>query len=407
MRFLNILYKILLFILIPIILPVGFLIALKKKEDADFFERLGFVTFPEPPEKCVWFHCASVGEVRSIQLITDMIKAEMPELKIIISTTTATGKAEARKLIQPYHAFLLPLENGRATAHIIDYMNVKALIFIDTELWPLFIQTAAKHAKLFLLNARISERTVKSYLRFRFIFGTLLGKFEKIYTKSDEDTARFASVTGRADNIATLGNIKFQTRKDAPAVEIFDYIKNHGIFAAASTHPGEEEAVIEAFKANKACDRLVIAPRHINRSKDIAAMAAKAGLTVSLLSENNRDTQCVVADRFGALEELYVVSDKIFVGGSLDTTGGHNIYEALQFRKPVIVGSNMANFKEIYDQAARHGAVTTVADAAELAEALDADSGRADFDGLFAEVDAGQKHVLDAVREVIRSVYTY
>lgn len=387
-------------------MPIGYLMALKRKEDGDFFERFGVIAFPQPPEKSVWFHCASVGEVRSLKLITDMIQSDMPELKIIISTTTATGKAEAQKLIKPYHAFLLPLENSLATAHIIDYMNVRALILIDTELWPLFISTVAKHTRLFLLNARLSDRTVKSYIRFSFIFARLLSKFEKIYTKSPVDTERFTAVTGNGDKIVTLGNIKFQNRANAPEQKIFSHLSGHKIFSAASTHPGEDEIIIEAFKNSKSCDRLVIAPRHINRSQEICSLAEKAGLTVSLLSELSEKTDCVVVDRFGALEELYIASAKIFIGGSLDSTGGHNIYEALQFRKTVCMGPNMANFAEIGELAVKYNTASTVKNSAELAAYIDSAEQEADFDGLFNEIDTKQKDIAGVIREVLTSVYS-
>ena len=388
-------------LLVPFALPIGYLVALKKGEDADFFERLGFVTFPTPPEKTVWFHCASVGEVRSLKVITDMMTAEMPDVKVIISTTTATGKAEAVKLIQPYHAFLLPIENPMAVAHIIEYMNVKALILIDTELWPNLISSASKHTKLFLFNARLSDRSVKSYRRYRFFFARLLNKFEHIYTKSDDDTAKFISVTDDKSNVSTLGNIKFQTRKLTPEPEHFGFLKGLSIFAAASTHPGEEKTAIDAFIQAKAQDRLVIAPRHKNRNEDAKNAAKEAGLTVSMLNEKDSTTEVVIVDRFGTLDELYSISDRIFVGGSMNATGGHNIYEALQFRKPVCVGPNMSNFHEIFYLAEKFGAVTTVKNSDEMAAYLKFGINSADFDGLFGAVDHRQQDIIHRIKEVI------
>ncbi|WP_303850667.1 3-deoxy-D-manno-octulosonic acid transferase [Seleniivibrio woodruffii] len=385
-------------------MPIGYLIALKKKEDADFFERLGFVTFPEPPEKSIWFHCASVGEVRSLKLITDMIKSDFPDLKIIVSTTTATGKQEANRLIQPFHAFLLPLENSLAVAHIIHYMDVRALIIIDTELWHNLINSAAKHTRLFMLNGRMSDRSAKSYVRFSFVFAPLLKKFETIFTKSPEDTERFAAVTGSSDNIKTLGNIKFQTRKQKPEPKEYAYLSGQNIFAAASTHRGEEETVIEAFKTGGYAGRLVIAPRHMNRVGDVVILAEKAGLTVSRLTEQNPDTQVIVSDRFGTLDELYAMADRIFVGGSLDATGGHNIYEAIMFEKQVCVGGNMANFREIFSMADRYGTAVTVNSADEMARYISSPLPAADFSGFFAEMDARQEGIMARIKGVISDV---
>ncbi|MGE4268115.1 MAG: 3-deoxy-D-manno-octulosonic acid transferase [Deferribacterales bacterium] len=404
MLIVKIFYNIILFILIPFLMPIGYLIALKKKEDGDFFERLGFVTFPEPTSKSIWFHCASVGEVRSLKLITDMIKSDFPDLRIIVSTTTATGKQEAQRIILPYHAFLLPIENSLAVAHIIHYMNVRALIIIDTELWYNLINSAAKHTKLFMLNARMSDRSAKSYVRFRFVFAPLLRKFQTIYTKSPEDTIRFTAVTGTEENIETLGNIKFQTRKPKPEPKEYAYLRGYKIFSAASTHRGEEDIIIEAFKKSGYDGRLVIAPRHMNRVGDVVILAEKAGLTVSRLTEQNPDTLVIVSDRFGTLDELYAMSDRIFVGGSLDNTGGHNIYEAAMFEKQVCVGSNMANFREIFSMAAKYNAAVTVGNADDISLYITSPLDEADFKGFFSEIDTQQKGIMAKIKEVVTSV---
>ncbi|MCD8553649.1 glycosyltransferase N-terminal domain-containing protein [Seleniivibrio sp.] len=404
MLIVKIFYNIILFVLIPFLMPIGYLMALKKKEDGDFFERLGFVTFPEPPSKSIWFHCASVGEVRSLKLITDMIKSDFPDLNIIVSTTTATGKQEAQRLITPYHAFLLPIENSLAVAHIIHYMNVRALIIIDTELWFNLINSAAKHTKLFMLNARMSDRSSKSYVRFRFVFAPLLSKFQTIYTKSADDTERFAAVTGNKKNIETLGNIKFQTRKPKPEPKEYAYLNGHKIFSAASTHKGEEEIIIEAFKKSGYGGKLVIAPRHMNRVGDVVLLAEKAGLTVSRLTEQNHDTQVIVSDKFGTLDELYAMSDRIFVGGSLDNTGGHNIYEAVMFEKQVCVGSNMANFREIFITASKYNAAVTVSSADDIARYITAPLTEADFNGFFSEMDAQQEGIMTKIKEAVADV---
>ena len=404
MLIVKIFYNIILFILIPFLMPIGYLIALKKKEDGDFFERLGFITFPEPTSKSIWFHCASVGEVRSLKLITDMIKSDFPDLRIIVSTTTATGKQEAQRIILPYHAFLLPIENSLAVAHIIHYMNVRALIIIDTELWYNLINSAAKHTKLFMLNARMSDRSAKSYVRFRFVFAPLLRKFQTIYTKSPEDTSRFTAVTGTEENIETLGNIKFQTRKPKPEPKEYAYLQGYKIFSAASTHRGEEDIIIEAFKKSGYDGRLVIAPRHMNRVGDVVILAEKAGLTVSRLTEQNPDTLVIVSDRFGTLDELYAMSDRIFVGGSLDNTGGHNIYEAAMFEKQVCVGSNMANFREIFSMAAKYNAAVTVSNADDISLYITSPLDEADFKGFFSEIDTQQKGIMAKIKEVVTSV---
>jgi len=398
---LKTLYNLLIFIILPFALPIGYLIALKKKEDDDFFQRFGFITFPEPPEKTLWFHCASVGEVRSLSSISSFIKSNYPDTKIIISTTTATGKKMAETEIEPYFAFLLPLENSMAFEHIIDYMNVKAVVIVDTELWPNLIRIASKHAKVFLLNGRMSDKTFKSYLRYSLIFGRLLNKFETIFTKSERDSEKFEAVKGNREGIITLGNIKFQSRKELNNSGLFAFLKGKTLFSAASTHSGEEEIICNSFKNSDKYDRLVIAPRHLSRIKDAYDTAKKSGLTVSKLAERNPDTDVVIVDRFGALEELYTESDKIFIGGSLNNTGGHNIFEALQFEKSVCTGEQMFNFQEISDIAIKNKVSTTVKDEAELTEYLRKDNSSADFGSFFEELEKDNNRKLTSLKEVL------
>lgn len=404
MFILKIFYNLFIAAIVPIAVPVGYIVAIKRKEDEDYFQRFGMINLPEPPEKCIWFHCASVGEVRSLKSALDYIRTEFPDIEVIISTTTATGKKMANAELEPYFAFLLPIENSMAIEHIIDYMNVKAVFIVDTELWPNMIRMASRHSKLYLINGRISDKTFESYSRFKFLFRHLLGKFEKIFTKSDEDTEKFASVKGDSANIVTMGNIKFQSRAEKIDSGIFNFIRNHRIFAAASTHSSEEETVIKAFVAQKKCDRMVLAPRHINRAQDTVKLCREYGLTASLLAERDSSTDVIVIDRFGTLEELFIFSEKIFVGGSLNDTGGHNIFEALQFDKVTATGPNMKNFQEISDIADKFKVRVEIHNDAELTSFINSDSTEADFEGFFAAMESDRATKLEYIREVLSGV---
>lgn len=404
MFILKILYNLLIALIVPFAVPFGYLIALRKKEDEDYFERYGFITFPEPPERTVWFHCASVGEVRSLKSVMEFIKDQFPGIKIIVSTTTATGKKMANTELEPYYAFLLPLENSMSISHIIDYMNVKAVFIVDTELWPNMIRVSGKKSRLFLINGRISDRTFRSYMKFRFIFRRLLSRFETIYTKSEADTEKFAGIKGTGDGIVTLGNIKFQSRAEKIDSGIFNFLKSHKVFAAASTHGGEEETVLQAFRDCSGCDRLVLAPRHINRIQEAVKLAKDMGFTVSLLAERDGSCDVTIVDRFGTLEELYAMADKIYIGGSMNGTGGHNIFEALQFEKHVSTGPNMSNFQEISDLAHQYGVSATVKDAAELTAYIDSEQTGADFQQFFAALDSDRNKKLSYLKGVLESV---
>ncbi|QAR34205.1 3-deoxy-D-manno-octulosonic acid transferase [Geovibrio thiophilus] len=402
MFILRILYNLLIIIIIPFAVPLGFLFALKKKEDADYFQRFGFITFPEPPAKTVWFHCASVGEVRSLKQLINAFRRRYPDAEFIISTTTATGKAIAEKELKPYFAFLLPIENPIAIPYILYCMNVRATVIIDTELWPNFITSTSKHAPLFLVNARISDRSLGGYMRIRRIISPLLHKFEHIFTKSDEDTARFAAIKGDSANISTLGNIKFSEFEGEPDLSVIKPITDKPFIVAASTHKGEETAVINAFLASGFDGRLVIAPRHLHRTEECLSLLKSAGLNPCALTGFDPCCSAVVADVFGQLEALYRTADRIFIGGSITNIGGHNIFEALRFGRHVAVGPNMQNFREIYELAAEYRLVTTAANEHELAEFFSSPEPEGNFEGFRAEVQASADERLGRFLEAMK-----
>lgn len=404
MIILKILYNLLIAAAVPLAVPVGYLIALRRKEDEDFFERFGFITFPAPPEKTLWFHCASVGEVRSLKSLADFIAEEFPDMKIMISTTTATGKRMAATELEPYFTFLLPLENSLSISYILDYMNVKAVFIVDTELWPNMIRMSSARSRLFMINGRISDKTYRNYMKLSFVFRRLLNKFEHIFTKSAEDTEKFSNIKGTDKGISTLGNIKFSRRAEKIDSGIFNFLKNHRVFAAASTHCGENETILNAFAGQILCDRMVIAPRHINKVDEIAELARQKGFSVSLLAERDSSCDIIIVDRFGTLEELYVMADKIFIGGSLDSTGGHNIFEALQFEKEVCTGPNMSNFKEIQDIAAQFGVTSVINSAEELSAYINSEPEQKDFEKFFEALDTDKNTKLSQLREVLKSV---
>ncbi|MGA1862393.1 3-deoxy-D-manno-octulosonic acid transferase [Deferribacter thermophilus] len=359
----RILYNLLIFIFIPIILPLGYIAALWKKEEKDYFERFGFIKIDKNVEKSVWFHCASVGEVRSLKILINEIRKRYPDLAIVISTITYSGKEVAVKELNPDVVFLLPIENSLAIRYLINYLNTKILFIVDTEIWPNLILTASKIIPLVMINARISDRSFKNYYRMKFIFSYLLTKFQKIFVKSEDDFLKFERILGGKNNLELLGNLKFFEKKEVH-VDDLDFL-NGRLITAGSTHRGEEELILGAYKEVKnSFDKLIIVPRHINRVEEIVRLTKSFNFNVSKWSEgvdNCIQSEVIVVDKFGMLEKFYKISEKVFVGGSIVTNiGGHNIFEALQFRKVIACGDNMWNFKEIYDLAKRYDLIYPV-----------------------------------------------
>lgn len=406
MRILLFIYNFILIILTPVLSIAGYFVLRRKNKHQHYWERFGFIRIDDfKPVKSVWFHCASVGEVRSIKKIVDTLRQDNKDISIIISTMTATGRQIAVDYIKADKAFLLPIENSRAVSMIISYMNVSVLVIVDTELWPNLIFTASNQIPVFLINGRISDKTYKTYKRFKFIFKSVLKRFSAIMTKSELDEERFTNILGKSSKIITAGNIKFQERKSKDNVKTIKELENIKFFLAASTHKGEEEIILSWFNGSmEGFDKLIFVPRHIERSAEVKEIIEKHGYSVSLYSENDFSKQVMIIDAFGLLEGLYILADKIFIGGSLKEIGGHNIYEALQFEKKVAVGKYMFSFKEIFDEAKEFGLVKVInnkEDALQFMLGLEKNNNFIDF---FNRIDKINQDTVSTITDTINAV---
>ena len=406
MRILLFIYNFILIILTPVLSIAGYFVLRRKNKHQHYWERFGFIRIDDfKPVKSVWFHCASVGEVRSIKKIVDTLRQDNKDISIIISTMTATGRQIAVDYIKADKAFLLPIENSRAVSMIISYMNVSVLVIVDTELWPNLIFTASNQIPVFLINGRISDKTYKTYKRFKFIFKSVLKRFSAIMTKSELDEERFTNILGKSSKIITAGNIKFQERKSKDSVKTIKELENIKFFLAASTHKGEEEIILSWFNGSmEGFDKLIFVPRHIERSAEVKEIIEKHGYSVSLYSENDFSKQVMIIDAFGLLEGLYILADKIFIGGSLKEIGGHNIYEALQFEKTVAVGKFMFSFKEIFDEAKEFGLVKVInnkEDALQFMLGLEKNNNFIDF---FNRIDKINQDTVSTITDTINAV---
>lgn len=406
MRILLFIYNFILIILTPVLSIAGYFVLRRKNKHQHYWERFGFIRIDDfKPVKSVWFHCASVGEVRSIKKIVDTLRQDNKDISIIISTMTATGRQIAVDYIKADKAFLLPIENSRAVSMIISYMNVSVLVIVDTELWPNLIFTASNQIPVFLINGRISDKTYKTYKRFKFIFKSVLKRFSAIMTKSELDEERFTNILGKSSKIITAGNIKFQERKSKDNVKTIKELENIKFFLAASTHKGEEEIILSWFNGSmEGFDKLIFVPRHIERSAEVKEIIEQQGYSVSLYSENDFSKQVMIIDAFGLLEGLYILADKIFIGGSLKEIGGHNIYEALQFEKTVAVGKYMFSFKEIFDEAKEFGLVKVINNKEDALQFMLQTEKNNNFIDFFNRIDKINQDTVSTITDTINAV---
>ncbi len=409
MKLLLILYNTILLLLAPIWVPIIYLTLHFKGKAQHFSERLGFVNLDKlnsNKNRTILFHAASVGEVRSIHNLVTEIREKFHNINIAISTMTATGRDIAINEIKADYAFLIPIENKIAIRKIIKKLNVKLSFIVDTELWPNMIITLAKYSKLIMINARISDKTFNTYYFFKPFFAYLLKYFIFIFAKSNEDKEKINSIVSSSTTI-TLGNIKFQKRKIINEINPIEKISDLNYLLITSTHSNEEEIFIKAFKRNRdQFDKLIIAPRHINRVTSINNLVLSLNLTSSLYSNMNTDTDVIIIDKLGMLEPLYITASKIFIGGSIVDIGGHNIYEALQFHKSVATGKHLYNFKEVQVIADEYSLINYLETDIDIDRWLVSNDNdkKLDFISFFEKIDTINSSVINKVIDTMQNI---
>nr|WP_314998640.1 lipid IV(A) 3-deoxy-D-manno-octulosonic acid transferase [uncultured Campylobacter sp.] len=318
-------------------LPLAIL-AFKKKYRASIPARFFLFKNPKFDASRVHFHACSFGEVRSIAPLVSRFKDAAA-----VSVVTKTGFDEAKKITQntrflPFEIFL-PFWLKPA----------KITIIFEAELWlGLVFWAKIKGSRVILINARISDRSYKSYLKFSFFYRYLFKFIDKIYAQSDLDKQRLQRLG--AKNIVVSGNIK-SAFLPSPS-KIYAKPKERAI-VLASTHAGEEELILRELNLS-ANDKLILVPRHPERFGEageiLAKFATKNGLSFAKFSETkNFDAQCMLVDAMGELVNIYKFSDVVVLGGSfVPNVGGHNPIEAAQFENAVISGEFIFNQKALY-----------------------------------------------------------
>jgi 3-deoxy-D-manno-octulosonic-acid transferase len=318
-------------------------------------ERYADTQLARPEGPLVWLHGASVGEIVSAMALIERLHHR--GLGVLVTSGTVTSAELAAKRLPPgvIHQFV-PLDAPRFVARFLQHWRPDLALFMESDLWPnLILATAARHIPLVLLNGRLSEHSYHRWRRVPRTIAALLQKFELCLAQSQDDGRRYAAI-GAAVNIT--GNLKIDMPPppaDAAALrDLRKTIGNRSVIAAASTHPGEDTAVIEAHRSMRRDHPnllTVIAPRHPDRGPDIAAAATAAGLQPSLRSRAEAPDAArdlYVFDTVGELGLLYRLAPVVFMGGSLVAHGGQNPIEAAKLGAAILHGPHVWNFGEIY-----------------------------------------------------------
>ena len=340
-------------------------------------ERLGMLPHRE---NCIWVHAASVGE----------IKASVPLLKRIIAsgynvhltTVTPAGRQFASTLdIQDLSVSYAPADSILFTWHAMRRIKPKALIILETEIWPdLIVSASASHAEIASINARLTEKALKGYLYVRPLMTFLLKRFNLICVQTADDMKRFIKLGAIPGNIYITGNIKYAVTQgipSAPVKHMKEMFSGRHIIIAGSTHSGEEQIVCDCFVSLKkyfASPLLILAPRHLNRISEVEEILKRSGLTYlkrSLIDSGSAKDHIdvVLLDTIGELADVYSIGNAIFIGGSMVPVGGHNIIEAAIYKKPVIYGKYVDSIKEFVSLLDGNGGIM-VSDESELCSAI-------------------------------------
>ena len=330
----------------------------------------------------VWIHAASVGEVKALKMLVPLLRERYPSKPLLITTSTASGKSAAAALT-PY-VRLLPLDIYPLMRRFIAAARPELLLIAETELWPNLLCAAGRRGvRVMMINARLSGRTMAFYRLLSSVSRIMFGHIGQIAAQSRVDLERYARLPGITRNLCLTGNIKhdliIQGPQDRAAVESF--IEQAGwkgkkIFCAGSTHPSEEDTIIEAFLKIRAAvpeTRLILAPRHPETSASSADRLRKRALTAPLWSQRRHmraGPDCLLVDEIGRLTDIYYFSDVVFVGGTLDDTGGHNVLEPSAYSKPVIFGPDIRHTREGAEALLRQHGGFMVKTSGELAETV-------------------------------------
>lgn len=356
------LYRIISILLLPFIELYLIWRVIKKKEDKKRLkERLGHSSFARPEGKIIWIHAVSVGEANSALILVDEILKFAPKTSILFTTTTLTSASIIASKISQFngrviHQFL-PVDSYFCVQNFLDFWQMRAGIFFESEIWPNLIFEARKRGiSSFLVNGRMSEKSAKKWRLAKFFGFKIFDLFSAIFAQTKGDKERLEKLTKQ--EILLYGNLKAQAQNLAVNQEELSALKKQigerKIFVAASTHKGEEEIILQSFVDLKKVFSdllLVLVLRHPNRADEVKNLLKnKVFAQRSAKEKITKETEIYLVDTLGELGIFYSLSNFAFIGGSLLEIGGHNPFEAIKLDCAVISGSHVFNFREVYDE---------------------------------------------------------
>jgi len=372
-----VLYEVLLYLVFLITLPyflfTGFL---RGKYLTNFPERMGGYKTRNGAHD-LWIHAVSVGEVTAARPVVTAIERLRPGTSIVMTTTTITGQAQARRLFPQAAVTYFPFDFSFAVRRFLEHHKPRVFATMETEIWPNVTRLArARSMKLILANGRISDRSFPRYRALRPLIARILRNYDRILAREQTDQERFIAIGASRESVEVTGNVKFDYEPDVTALEVAPRIESliagRKVLILGSTMTGEDEALLpelERFIPEHNAF-VIIAPRKAERFEFVAGLLDTTSL--NYVRRSNMDggqailPVVLLLDTFGELARMYRYATAAFVGGSIAPFGGHNPIEPAAAGVPVCFGPSMNNFREIASAFLAAGAATETRSAAEV-----------------------------------------
>ncbi len=347
------------------------------KYRAGFLERFGIVpghlTTPSS-QPTLWVHAVSVGEVLAVGKLIEQMQARWPAYRIMVSTTTDTGQKLARARFGGENVFYFPIDLGFAIRAYLRALRPRLVIIAETEFWPNFLRLSKRSgASVAVVNARISDRSIRGYLRIRWWLRKVIQNVDLFLAQTYQDRTRLIDLGAAEARVEVTGNLKFELEPGLPPALVahlrgsFEATNAGPILVCGSTVDDEEERMLlQAFQSILASHPravMILAPRHPERFAPVAALLESFGIKFSrrsLWSGEPLAGGVLLLDTIGELSAIYCLADVAFVGGSLVPKGGHNIIEPARHGVAIVVGNHTDNFRDIIWLFQTHDAVRIV-----------------------------------------------
>ncbi|MBI4435925.1 MAG: 3-deoxy-D-manno-octulosonic acid transferase [Candidatus Omnitrophica bacterium] len=375
------LYNIAFLLFALLYLPTFFL---KKKSHDHLRERFGFLPKVKRSEgKILWLHTVSLGEALAALPLIQEIRKSFPNVQFAFSTTTKTGRTILEGIRKEDELlFYFPFDLSGVVHRVVRTVKPHLFVTMETEIWPNLILVLKKaNIPIVLLNGRISKKSFRGYRWIRWALKGPLQRIDLFCMQHALDGDRIRALGADPTRIRILGNMKFdlvavrgqETSSDGMR-ERLGLAKGEKLWVAGSTHPGEEKSLLQIYDGlskDYPHLRLLIAPRHPERKREVVKLIQTFHREASLVSERNKQqgvpSSVLVLDTIGILRSIYAVADLVFIGGSLVPKGGQNPLEPALFAKPILFGPHMDNFQDIVHLFLKEGAVKQVQGEEELA----------------------------------------